>query len=120
VAIASSYAHDRESALTDSDAFDGLLHTLYGLGIKRVHLLVHSMGNFLVLNALRRETGAKPPIKIGEWVLAAPDIDVDQFRQFVPTVLPFVGHMTLYASAGQRASRFDGRARQHPASRLCA
>jgi esterase/lipase superfamily enzyme len=61
------------------------------------------MGNFLVLNALRRETGAKTPIKLGEWVLAAPDIDVDQFLQFVPTVQPFVGHMTLYASAQDNA-----------------
>jgi esterase/lipase superfamily enzyme len=103
VDIAISYQHDLDSALTQSDTFDGFLHTLKSLGIKKVHLLVHSMGNFLVLNALRRENSWKQPIRLGEWILAAPDIDVDQFLQFVPTVQPYVAHMTLYASAMDNA-----------------
>jgi esterase/lipase superfamily enzyme len=101
--IAISYAHDLDSALNQSDTFDGFLHTLQSLGIKKIHLLVHSMGNFLVLNALRRESSSTQPIKLGEWILAAPDIDVDQFLQFVPTVQPYVTHMTLYASAMDNA-----------------
>jgi esterase/lipase superfamily enzyme len=101
--IAVAYAHDQDSSLTESDAFDELLHNLHSRGITKIHLLVHSMGNFLVLNALRRESALKEPIKIGEWILAAPDIDVEMFSQFFPTVQPYVGHTTIYASAMDNA-----------------
>jgi esterase/lipase superfamily enzyme len=97
--IAVSYAHDRDSSLTESDTFYNLLRALRPLGIRKVHLLVHSMGNFLVINALRRETGASAPIEIAEWIMAAPDIDLDQFWEFAPTVRSYVERITLYASA---------------------
>jgi pimeloyl-ACP methyl ester carboxylesterase len=73
-ALARSYKHDHDSALTESDAFDGFIHTLHALGIDKIHLLVHSMGNFLVLNSLRDERAAKQPVKVGQWILAAPDL----------------------------------------------
>jgi esterase/lipase superfamily enzyme len=101
--LARSYKHDHDSALTESDTFDGFIHTLHSLGIDKIHLLVHSMGNFLVLNSLRSERAANQPVKVGQWILAAPDIEVSQFQQFVPTVQPYVTHMTLYASAMDNA-----------------
>jgi esterase/lipase superfamily enzyme len=32
-----------------------------------------------------------------------PDIDIDQFSEFLPTVHPYVTHMTLYASSQDNA-----------------
>ncbi|MET4072645.1 esterase/lipase superfamily enzyme [Bradyrhizobium sp. S3.2.6] len=104
ISLARSYDYDRDNALTDGDNFLEFLRLLRDqLGIKKVHILSHSMGNFLVLNALRRiqtDNG-----KFGEWILAAPDVDQRQFKQFVPGVQGFVSGMTLYASSADRVLR---------------
>jgi esterase/lipase superfamily enzyme len=98
--IARSYAYDRDSALSDSDSFLDFLQLLRDeLGIRRVNIVAHSMGNFVVLNALRQQKDKK---KFGEWVLAAPDIDREQFIKFVPGIQGLVSGMTLYASAADK------------------
>ena len=52
-------------------------------GVGRVHVLAHSMGAWLTMEALRENAIAgKPDLDghLGEVMLAAPDIDIDVFR----------------------------------------
>ncbi|KGJ63581.1 esterase/lipase superfamily enzyme [Bradyrhizobium huanghuaihaiense] len=101
--LARSYLYDRDSALTDSDSFLELLRLLRDeLGIRRVNIVAHSMGNYLVLNALRGQASSQDSKKFGEWILAAPDVDKDQFMRFVPGVQGLLTGVTLYASASDK------------------
>ncbi len=96
------YPYDRNSALIGRKPFLDLLGDLAKQGITRVHILAHSMGNFLVLDAL--STHAPPqPLGIEELVMAAPDIDVDQYKLVAPMVRKLTKGMTLYASSVDKA-----------------
>ena len=71
------------------------------LRVEKIHVVAHSMGNFLVLNALRREpqqTGS-----LAELILAAPDVDRDFFKQVLPEVRHMFAGATLYASSADKA-----------------
>ena len=98
------YQYDRESALASRRRFVDLLQILQkDHRVERVHVLAHSMGNFLVLDALANLAGTSDPLRIAELIMAAPDIDRDQFLQNVPFVQKIVKGMTLYASSNDRA-----------------
>jgi esterase/lipase superfamily enzyme len=98
------YQYDRESALGSREGFIALLHNLRDKhGIARVHVLAHSMGNFLAVDALANESGVASPAKLASLVMAAPDVDKDQFVQAVPKIEKICGRMTLYASSADRA-----------------
>ena len=98
------YQYDRESALASRRRFIELLQILQkDHSVERVHVLAHSMGNFLVLDALANLVGTSDPLRIAELIMAAPDIDRDQFLQNVPFVQKIVKGMTLYASSNDRA-----------------
>jgi esterase/lipase superfamily enzyme len=91
------YGYDLNSAGLARDAFIKLLANLSEKhGISKVHVIAHSMGNFLVLDALAHHEPPKRPL--GQLIMAAPDIDRDQFAQDIPKVKPFFRGLTLYAS----------------------
>jgi esterase/lipase superfamily enzyme len=97
------YPYDRESALYARDAFISLLANLRdGHKIHTVHVIAHSMGNFLVLEALARQTGSSTGA-MGQLIMAAPDVDRDQFLQDVAKIREFFRGLTLYASSADRA-----------------
>lgn len=96
------YAYDRESALGARDSFLSVLRNLQSSGIERIHILAHSMGNFLVLEALN---GCGPNLKelaIGEMMMAAPDLDSSHYLSIARKLSGAFG-MTMYASAADRA-----------------
>ncbi|MFY9655210.1 MAG: alpha/beta fold hydrolase [Methylocystis sp.] len=96
------YEYDRNSALIARTAFLQLLDNLQKKhGISKVHVIAHSMGNFLVLDALANLGGARGAM--GELIMAAPDIDRDEFKQDLPRVRGMFSGLTLYASATDRA-----------------
>lgn len=77
------YVYDRDSANAARDALEDLLRSLSRSGVERVDIVAHSMGTWLTMEALRslaiagdRELGGK----LGDVVLASPDIDVDVFK----------------------------------------
>ncbi|AVO44010.1 alpha/beta hydrolase [Phreatobacter cathodiphilus] len=80
-----AYGGDREVATASRDALDRLLTDIGRTpGVGRIHILAHSMGAFLTMEALRQvsiagngELGGR----LGEVILAAPDLDVEVFRQ---------------------------------------
>lgn len=85
-----AYSGDREVATASRDAFDRLLIDLGRMpGIGRIHIIAHSMGAFLTMEGLRQagiagrgDLGGR----LGEVILAAPDLDVDVFRAQVSRV----------------------------------
>jgi esterase/lipase superfamily enzyme len=69
----------------------------------RVNVVVHSMGNRLVLNALDQlphPTRQKP---IANLVLCAPDVGVRDFQRLAPAATAQAERVTLYASTGDSA-----------------
>jgi esterase/lipase superfamily enzyme len=72
-------------------------------GIEQVDVLAHSLGNLVVLDALSNYAQTQNPAQIGELVMAAPDVDRDQFIKMVPQVHKITKGMTLYASSADKA-----------------
>lgn len=99
-----NYLYDRDSALGARDAFIKVLTLLKRQSnVKRVHVLAHSMGNLVVLDALAQHPHRSEPLNLGELILAAPDVDRDQFRNIVSKLAGAAAGMTLYASSIDRA-----------------
>jgi esterase/lipase superfamily enzyme len=101
------YGYDRESALLARDPFaDVLAGLLQDAFTGRLHIVAHSMGTLLTLEALRiyrdreKDKGIE---KLGALILAAPDIDADLFRASVPRLGPFREKMTVITATNDRA-----------------
>ena len=99
------YEAAKESASASRDA---LAQTLMELGdlpdVGRIHILAHSMGSWLTMEALRQDAIAgKPDLngKLGDVMLAAPDIDVNVFRNQMAKLDP--SHISVLVSANDRA-----------------
>lgn len=83
-----AYTYDRDSATYSRDALEELLDMLAAYpNITEVAILAHSMGNWLVLEALRgrslrmANTTSKSKVdKLKNAMLVAPDVDIDVFR----------------------------------------
>jgi elongation factor Tu len=97
------YGYDRNSALIARSRFVDLLVLLRNTGIEKVHVLAHSMGNFAVLDALATHDHIGRPLGLGEVLMAAPDVDLDQYKDIAPKVRAAAQGMTLYASSMDRA-----------------
>lgn len=75
-------------------------------GAEVVHLIAHSMGNRAMTNALKlmsQESVEMEGPLFNEILLAAPDIDVEVFRQISEAVTGMGQGTTLYASANDKA-----------------
>ncbi len=75
-------------------------------GAETVHLIAHSMGNRAMTNALKilhQESDEIDGPLFNEILLAAPDIDVEVFRQISDAVIGMGAGTTLYASANDKA-----------------
>lgn len=97
------YEYDRNSALASRAAFIEILRKLRLAGVQRVHVLAHSMGNFVVLDALANHSHTSEPLRVQELLMAAPDVDCDHYLKIAPHVRTIVDGMTLYASSKDRA-----------------
>jgi esterase/lipase superfamily enzyme len=84
-----AYLYDRESANYSRDALEAVLQALVkDPQVAEISVLAHSMGNWVAVEALRqmsiRNHGLSP--KIGNVMLASPDIDFDVFRREVAEI----------------------------------
>jgi esterase/lipase superfamily enzyme len=95
------YLYDQVSARLAGDYFVDLLGDLHEAGVRKVHVLAHSMGNFLIRNALSRFKPTNFP-GLGEVMMAAPDVDCDEYIKLAGQIRAASDGMTLYASPKDR------------------
>lgn len=77
------YIYDKDSSTVARDALENTLRLVAQSGARRVDIIAHSMGGWLLMEALRQLaiTGDRDlGDELGDVVLAAPDIDVDIFK----------------------------------------
>jgi esterase/lipase superfamily enzyme len=106
-----AYGYDRESANLSRDAFEQLLDMLVrDPAVREIDILAHSMGNFLVLETLRQMAirDRRIPAKIDDVMLAAPDVDVDVFRNEIADLGDPHPKFTLFASRDDKALALSG------------
>jgi esterase/lipase superfamily enzyme len=107
------YVADRESTTYSRDYLENTLNGLARTpGVKRIHIIAHSMGNWLAVETLRqariRGNSAFLP-KLGEVFLMSPDIDIDVFRTQLDTIGKLNQPITVAISRDDRALGFSQR-----------
>lgn len=101
-----SYGYDRESTNYTRNALETLFQYLAkDPQVKDVSILAHSMGNWLALESLRQMAirNGRLPKKFKNVMLAAPDVDVDVFRQQIADMGNQHPQFTLFVSRDDRA-----------------
>ncbi|WP_131837453.1 alpha/beta hydrolase [Ancylobacter aquaticus] len=77
------YVYDNNSATAARDRLEETIRLVFNSGADQVTIVAHSMGNWVTVEALRQIKISGNPLpmsKLGNIVLAAPDIDVDVFK----------------------------------------
>ena len=101
-----AYGADRETAMASRDSLEKVMLALAHVpDVGRVHILAHSMGAWLAMEALRENAIAGHPDldgHLGEVLLAAPDIDAAVFSQQMAR-LGEQAHVTVLVASGDRA-----------------
>ena len=99
------YGAAKENATAARDALTNLIHRLGEVpDVGRVHILAHSMGAWLTMEALRENAisgSSDLNGKLGDVMLAAPDIDLKVFRQQLARLDP--SHVSVLVSSNDRA-----------------
>jgi len=106
------YFYDRESATIARDGLERTLRLLAGTHVDKVHVMAHSMGNWVAMESLRQLQISGDPMldgKIGEIILASPDIDVDVFKSQMRRLGRPVKPYNLLVSRDDRALNLSQR-----------
>jgi esterase/lipase superfamily enzyme len=106
-----NYESDKEAATVSRDALEKVVLSLSRTpGVGRVHILAHSMGSWLTMETLRGVAQSGHPDldgKLGEVMLANPDIDLNVFRQQVARVDPH--RVSIFVNNNDRALALSSR-----------
>lgn len=106
-----NYESDKEAATVSRDSLEKMLLALAQTpGVGRVHILAHSMGAWLTMETLRGVAIAGHPDldgRLGEVMLAAPDIDLNVFRQQIARLDPH--HVSIFVAGNDRALSVSSR-----------
>jgi esterase/lipase superfamily enzyme len=101
------YIADRDSAMWSRDALESMLAELIAHpAVNNIHLVAHSMGTMLSVEALRQihaRMGETAALKMGAIVLASPDIDIDVFASSVRRIGSLSKRITVLTAANDRA-----------------
>jgi esterase/lipase superfamily enzyme len=101
-----AYGYDSESNTYSRNALESTLRTLASdPAVGEISILAHSMGNLVALEALRQmaiRDGRITP-KIRNVLLAAPDVNVDLFREAIMDMGKARPSFTLFVSQDDRA-----------------
>lgn len=112
--ILGGYSHDSESGQFTGYHLRHFLHTIASCpDLEKIHLIAHSRGTDVLMTALRelnleyRAAGmdTRSQLKLGNLVLAAPDLDLEVTGQrIIAELLPLIPErMTVYVSQADRA-----------------
>jgi esterase/lipase superfamily enzyme len=106
-----NYESDKEAATVSRDALEKVLLSLAKTpGVGRVHILAHSMGAWLTMETLRGVAlsgHADLDGRLGEVMLANPDIDLNVFRQQLSRVDPH--RVSIFVANNDRALSLSSR-----------
>ena len=97
------YFVDANNAMASSTFLDDVLLSLSQIGIDEVHVLSHSMGVQIVVDASRDYVKRANMRRLGPFVLAAPDIDRGIFQQRSSDICGVSANVILYASRNDLA-----------------
>ena len=101
-----AYGADKDNATASRDDLTTVLSELGTMpGVGRIHILAHSMGTWLTMEALRESAIAgRGDLSghLGEVMLAAPDIDLAVFKQQFARVGAFA-RVSIFAAADDKA-----------------
>jgi esterase/lipase superfamily enzyme len=101
-----AYGADKDNAMASRDELHQVLSDLGTLpGVGRIHVLAHSMGTWLTMEALREAAIAGQGDlggHLGEVMLAAPDIDLDVFKQQMARVGTYA-RLSIFAASDDKA-----------------
>ncbi|MEQ1695025.1 MAG: alpha/beta hydrolase, partial [Hyphomicrobiaceae bacterium] len=110
---ATSYLYDQDSANFASLHLQNFIKTVVDkTGVKNVHIIAHSMGNVALIGALQELARTDSKTKINQIILAAPDVDKQQFETIIQSVEKVAKGITLYASQGDNALALARKARR--------
>jgi esterase/lipase superfamily enzyme len=100
-----SYTYDRESAQASEPYLRQFLDLVVKqTGAKSVSIIAHSMGNQPLLDVLKdMRSGGPQEVAINEVILAAPDVDADNFANVAQRIEGIAKGVTLYAASNDRA-----------------
>ena len=100
-----SYTYDRESSgQAEPYLRDFMEMVINKTGAKSVSVIAHSMGNQPTLQVLRELRRSKPDdVRISQVILAAPDVDRDNFENIARDIKGLASGVTLYAAGNDRA-----------------
>jgi esterase/lipase superfamily enzyme len=101
------YGYDRDSAMWSRDALEKVLDGLLASPtVGRLHMVAHSIGTMLAMEALRQlyaHQGDQVADRLGAVVFASPDIDMDVFASSVEHVGPIARKITVLTATNDRA-----------------
>lgn len=100
-----NYSRDEPVNKSSVQPFTNFLTTLRE-GVPQetqIHLLVHSMGNRIVMESLFRLPEPRSRKPFGHVVLCAPDVGVGEFEEWAPGVVRQAHRVTLYANSSDTA-----------------
>ncbi|MDE5108469.1 MAG: alpha/beta hydrolase, partial [Trichodesmium sp. St17_bin3_1_1] len=84
--------------------------------IEKIHIIAHSMGNRGLLRAVQRiisQVQTITNIVFGQIILAAPDVDIDLFKELAKGYRQLAERTTLYISSKDKALATSGLIHQH-------
>jgi esterase/lipase superfamily enzyme len=102
------YVADQDRADASKTQFTAFIGTLLAVkGLKKVSLIVHSMGNRLLSYAVKDlvEASQKAGASIDNLIMAAPDVDRHHLQNLDPNFTELSSHVTMYVSALDQALR---------------
>ncbi len=100
-----SYTYDRESAGAARPYLRQFLDLVVKeTGAKAISIIAHSMGNQPLMEVLKDMRSSAPDgVVIDQMILAAPDVDADNFANLARSIEGFAKGVTLYAASNDRA-----------------
>lgn len=106
------YVYDRDSAIYGRDGLAETLKLLAKTKATKILLVGHSMGSYVVMEALRElvQTGHRDVFnRMSGVMLAAPDIDIDVFQSQVADIGQLPRPFTVLVSRADTALNISGR-----------
>lgn len=107
----STYEYDQQSARQAIEHLTKFIEIVtQKTNAEKIHVVAHSMGNDVLLEALRElrfKFGPNHDYNISQVILAAPDVDRNVFERLARQITGISDGVTLYASANDKALRFS-------------